>query len=110
MKPKSLSLLFAFLLVAAFPAFSQKKVKDLPYHQLQQYSWMRLATIVPEVTDQIILPVGTVESHGACPIGTDNYIPENLAEHVWTDVNTLVAPSVSHGVTGASISQFPDLS
>jgi len=88
-------------------AQSVKKVADLPYHDMQNYSWMRLAKIVPEITDRVILPVGTVESHGACPIGTDNFIPENLADHVWKDVNALVAPIVNHGVTGASISQFP---
>ena len=82
-------------------------VSDLKYHEMQNYSWMRLAQIVPEVTDRVILPVGTVESHGACPIGTDNFIPENLASLVWKDVNALVAPIVNHGVSGTSISQFP---
>ncbi|HBB91805.1 MAG: hypothetical protein A2X22_08270 [Bacteroidetes bacterium GWF2_49_14] len=88
-------------------AQTRQTVGSLEYHDLQNYSWMRLAQIIPEVTDRIILPVGTVESHGACPIGTDNFIPENLADHVWKDVNALVAPIVNHGVTGASISQFP---
>jgi len=82
-------------------------VADLKYHEMQNYSWMRLAQIVPEVTDRVILPVGTVESHGACPVGTDNLIPENLASLIWKDVNALVAPAVNHGVTGTSISQFP---
>ncbi len=103
--------LYYVILIIVFPALlaaqSNQRVADLPYHQMQNYSWMRLAQIVPEVTDRIILPVGTVESHGACPIGTDNFIPENLADHVWKDVNALVAPIVNHGVTGASISQFP---
>lgn len=103
--------LYSVILIIVFPALlvaqSYKSVADLPYHQMQNYSWMRLAQIVPQVTDRIILPVGTVESHGACPIGTDNFIPENLADHVWKDVNALVAPIVNHGVTGASISQFP---
>jgi len=84
-----------------------KTVADLKHHEMQNYSWMRLAQIVPEVTDRVILPVGTVESHGACPIGTDNLIPENLASLIWKDVNALVAPAVNHGVTGTSISQFP---
>lgn len=52
MKVHSLIALFAILLIAALPAWSQKKVKDLPYHEMQNYSWMRLATIVPEVTDR----------------------------------------------------------
>jgi creatinine amidohydrolase len=68
---------------------------------------MRLAGVVPEVTDRIILPIGTVESHGACAIGTDNFIPAHLAEQIWERCNALIAPAINHGVTGASISQFP---
>jgi creatinine amidohydrolase len=95
------------LLVNVYPAFSQKKVNDLKFHHMQNYCWMRLAQIVPEITDRIILPIGTVESHGACAIGADNIIPQNLAEIIWDDVNALIAPPVNHGFTGASISQFP---
>jgi creatinine amidohydrolase len=91
----------------AISCLGQKTVMDLKYHEMQNYSWMRLARIVPEVTDRVILPVGTVESHGACPIGTDNFIPVNLANLVWKDINALVAPVVNHGVSGTSISQFP---
>jgi creatinine amidohydrolase len=107
---KTKGFLLATLLIVITLSLSgqnSRKVSDLPYHDMQNYSWMRLATIVPEVTDRVILPVGTVESHGACPIGTDNFIPENLTDHVWKEVNALVAPIVNHGVTGASISQFP---
>ena len=95
------------ILLLAVPVFSQKAVKDLKFHHLQEYSWMRLAEVVPEVTDRIILPIGTVESHGACPIGTDNFIPAHLAEEIWERCNALIAPPINHGVTGASISQFP---
>ena len=103
-----LSTLFLLLTSVCFLLGQGKgKVESLPFHEMQNYSWMRLALIVPEVTDRVILPVGTVESHGACPIGTDNLIPENLAGLIWKDVNALIAPIVNHGVTGASISQFP---
>jgi len=95
-----------FLLLAV-PSYSQKAVKDLKFHHLQEYSWMRLAEVVPEVTDRIILPMGTVESHGACAIGTDNFIPSHLAEEIWGRCNALIAPAINHGFTGASISRFP---
>jgi creatinine amidohydrolase len=74
---------------------------------MQDYAWMRFAQIVPKVTDRVILPIGTVESHGACAIGTDNYIPQNLAENIWGRCNALIAPSINHGTTGASVSRFP---
>ncbi len=107
MLKKQSILIFLLMLVIAIPIFSQKKVKDLKFHHLQNYCWMRLAEIVPEVTDRVILPIGTVEAHGACAIGTDNFIPQNLAEYVWDDINALIAPPINHGFTGLSISQFP---
>jgi len=99
--------ILAVSIVLTSPLFAQKKVKDLKFHNMQDYSWMRLAEVVPEVTDRVILPIGTVESHGVCAIGTDNYIPENFANLIWDKCNALVAPAVNHGCTGTSISQFP---
>ena len=103
----ALTLGLALGLALALSGFSQAKVKDLKFHAMQDYCWMRLAEIVPKVTDRIILPIGTVESHGACAIGTDNIIPQNLAEMIWERCNALVAPPINHGFTGASISRFP---
>lgn len=100
-------LALAICLTAAAPALAQKKVKDLKFHSMQDFAWMRLAQVVPAVTDRVILPIGTVESHGVCPIGTDNVIPLNMAELIWDKCNALVAPAINHGVTGASISRFP---
>ena len=100
----------SLILVLGFCAgtsLAQKSVNDLKSQNLQDYSWIRLATIVPEVTDRLILPIGTVESHGAVPIGADNIIPLNLAEHMVKRCNALVAPAINHGVTGTSVSQFP---
>jgi creatinine amidohydrolase len=100
-----LALLLALSLVV--PSFAQRKVRDLKFHNMQEFSWMRLAELVPAVTDRVILPIGTVESHGACAIGTDNFIPLNTAELIWDKCNALIAPAVNHGVTGASIARFP---
>ncbi len=94
-------------LALATASFAQAKVKDLKFHNMQDFAWMRLAQVVPSVTDRVILPIGTVEAHGVCPIGTDNVIPLNLAELIWDKCNALIAPAVNHGVTSASISQFP---
>ncbi|MBP1768027.1 MAG: creatininase [Candidatus Aminicenantes bacterium] len=94
-------------LALAVPSYPRSTVKDLKFHRLQEYSWMRLAEVVPEVTDRIILPIGTVESHGACAIGTDNFIPAHLAEQIWERCAALIAPAINHGVTGANISRFP---
>jgi len=100
-------MVFTLIMILIVPSFAQKKVKDLKFHHLQKFCWMRLATIVPEITDRIILPIGTVESHGAVAIGADNIIPNNLAEMIWNKCNALIAPPINHGFTGQSISQFP---
>ena len=94
-------------LTLPFMLNAQPTIKDLAFHNLQEYSWIRLATIVPEVTDRVILPIGTVESHGAVPIGADNFIPMNLTELMYARCNALVAPPINHGVTGLSVSQYP---
>lgn len=99
--------LIVLLVAGTLPLAAQNSVKDLKFHSLQDYSWIRLAKIVPEITDRVILPIGTVESHGAVPIGADNIIPLNLTELMYVQCNALVAPSINHGVTGTSISQFP---
>ncbi len=106
---KTIKVAFVFALVLAFvgPAFSQKQVKDLKFHYLQNYCWMRLAEIVPEITDRIILPIGTVESHGAVATGADNFIPNHIAELIYEKCNALIAPAIYHGFTGQSVSQFP---
>src|SRR4030042_2884547 len=102
-----LILVSVVFLTVAVPSFAQKRVKDLKFHEMQAFAWVRLAQIVPSVTDRIILPLGTVEGHGVCPIGTDNIVPLKMAELIWDKCNALIAPAVNHGVTGASISQFP---
>jgi len=107
MKWLKFSLLFFLSFGLVISAFSQTKVKDLKFHHMQNYCWMRLAEIVPEITDRAILPIGTVEAHGACAIGSDNVIPQNLAEMIYERCNALIVPPVNHGYTGTDISQFP---
>ena len=107
MKKKMFIFVLCFILFLTQSLIAQKKVKDLKFHHMQNYCWMRLARIVPEITDRVILSIGTVESHGACAIGADNFIPQNLSELIWDDCNALIAPPVNHGFTGLSISQFP---
>ena len=87
MKKSYVLLVFFLTLILLIPAFSQTKVKDLKFHHLQNYCWMRLAEIVPEVTDRAILAIGTVEAHGAVALGADNFIPQHIAEMIWERCN-----------------------
>jgi creatinine amidohydrolase len=43
--------------------------------------------------------VGTVEAHGSSCIGTDNYIPNDIAQGIAERTNALVAPLVNYGIT-----------
>jgi creatinine amidohydrolase len=107
MKMFKIFLTLGLFLLLVFPCWPQSHVRDLKFHHMQKYCWMRLAEVVPEVTDRAILSIGTVESHGAVAIGADNVIPQNLTEMIWDRCNALIVPPINHGFTGLSISQFP---
>jgi len=67
--------------------------------QLQKLSWLTIRKQVPSEIDTIILPVGTIEAHGSACLGTDNFIPETIAEGIAERINALIAPTVSYGIT-----------
>jgi creatinine amidohydrolase len=60
---------------------------------------MRVRDLVPARIDTVILPVGTIEAHGSACLGTDNFIPQTLADDIAERLNALVAPVVNYGVT-----------
>jgi len=50
----------------------------------------------------LIIPVGTLESHGPhLPLGTDTIIPEWIAERIAESINGLIAPPIHYGVTSS---------
>lgn len=67
--------------------------------ELQKLNWLKVRDLVPDQIDTVILPVGTVEAHGSDCLGTDNFIPENIAEGIAEHVNALVAPTMPFGIT-----------
>lgn len=67
--------------------------------ELQKLSWIKVKELVPEKINTIIFPVGTVEGHGSACIGTDNYIPETIADGIADRLNALIAPTVNYGIT-----------
>jgi creatinine amidohydrolase len=66
---------------------------------LQKLNWLTVRQLVPAEIDTIILTVGTVEAHGAACLGTDNFIPESIADGIAKRINALIAPTVNYGVT-----------
>ncbi len=46
-----------------------------------------------------LLPIGTIEAHGASPVGTDNLIPAALAERLSARLDIPALPLMPYGVT-----------
>ena len=68
-------------------------------YEMQALTWREIQELVPANIDTVILPVGTVEAHGASCIGTDNYIPDSIAQVIAPELSALIAPIVNHGIT-----------
>lgn len=69
------------------------------HRELQRLTWKNIGELVPEQIDTIIFPVGTVEAHGAAALGTDNLIPESIADYLAEKINALIAPTLNYGIT-----------
>jgi creatinine amidohydrolase len=74
--------------------------------RMTDLSWEQFRDRVPSACDLAIVPVGTIEAHGAIPLGTDTMIPEALASGLAPRLNALIAPSIAYGVTN-SLLPFP---
>lgn len=68
-------------------------------HRLNHLTWEQFRDLVPKRIDLAIVPVGTVEAHGAIPLGTDTLIPEAMAEQLAPRLQAVIAPPVAYGVT-----------
>lgn len=69
--------------------------------QLTDLNWETFRSRVPSEVDAAIVPVGTVEAHGAMALGTDILIPTALAADLAPRLPALVAPAVPYGVTNS---------
>ena len=74
--------------------------------RINDLTWEQFRDRVPSACDLAIVPVGTIEAHGAIPLGTDTMIPESLARDLAPRLNALIAPTVAYGVTN-SLLPFP---
>jgi len=68
---------------------------------VSELSWERFRERVPFETDLVIVPIGTIEAHGAIPLGTDNIIPAAMARDLAPRLGALIAPPVPYGVTNS---------
>ena len=68
---------------------------------MDELNWMEFRKLVPSKVDTVLLTVGTLEPHGVINNGADNTAPQAIARALADEVNALIAPHVSYGVTGA---------
>jgi len=63
-------------------------------------------SLVPSEIDTVILPVGTIEAHCCTNLGTDVTIPDFIAKNLAPEIQALIAPSISYGIT-RTLRAFP---
>ena len=64
-------------------------------------NWQDIKRLASEGYDTVLFPVGTIEAHGCIPLGTDNIIPETIAQRIAPEIKALIAPTVNYGVTNS---------
>jgi creatinine amidohydrolase len=64
-------------------------------------TWEAFRERVPSRVDAVLLPIGTIEAHGAIALGTDLLIPTALAAGLAPRLPALVAPGIPYGVTNS---------
>jgi creatinine amidohydrolase len=67
---------------------------------MDDLNWMEFKRFVPSKINTVILTVGTLEAHGFINNGADNTAPVGIAHSIAADVNALIAPNISYGITG----------
>jgi len=65
---------------------------------LERLTWKDFQRLVPRTHRVAIIPIGTIEAHGVCAIGTDNLIPADLAAQIADDLKAIVCPPISYGL------------
>lgn len=74
--------------------------------EIQKLTWTKVKTLVPEKINTVLVPIGTVEAHGAAALGTDNLIPETMARMQAERLDALIAPTLNYGIT-KSLYRYP---
>src|SRR5438270_5399002 len=69
--------------------------------EMERINWMEFREWVPEKVKTVLLPLGTLEAHGAIANGTDIIAPVAIARAIAGRTNAMVAPVVAYGFTGA---------
>lgn len=69
--------------------------------RMDELNWMEFRELVPARMETVLLPTGTLESHGVVNNGADITAPVDIAAGMATKLNALIAPVIPYGVTGS---------
>jgi creatinine amidohydrolase len=64
---------------------------------LERITWQEFRRLVPDSYRVALLPVGTIEGHGVCALGTDSLIPTDLAAEIADDLPAIICPTIPYG-------------
>src|SRR5436305_14695210 len=68
--------------------------------EMERINWIEFGEVVPSRIHTVLLPLGTLEAHGAIANGTDIFAPVAIARAIAQRVNAMIAPVVPYGFTG----------
>lgn len=95
-----------YLSIVVFLLYVPALIAQPTTREMNLINWMEFAEFVPDQINTVLLPVGTLEPHGAIPNGSDNLAPEAMAAELAGDLNAMIAPTLNYGVTG-SLKAYP---
>lgn len=67
---------------------------------MERITWTEFGELIPSRIQTVLLPLGTLEAHGAIANGTDIIAPVAIARAISDRVNAMIAPVVAYGFTG----------
>src|SRR3954465_11769178 len=76
------------------------KLQSPSTREMERINWMEFGESVPSRIQTVLLPLGTLEAHGAIANGTDIIAPIAIGSAIASRVNAMVAPVVAYGFTG----------
>lgn len=77
-----------------------KKSASPSTREMERINWLEFGEQVPSHVQTVLLPLGTLEAHGAIANGTDIIAPVAIARAIAERVNAMIAPVVAYGFTG----------
>ena len=68
--------------------------------EMERINWMEFREGFRRSIRTVLLPLGTMEAHGATANGTDIIAPVAIARAIADRVNAMIAPVIPYGFTG----------